>query len=72
MVGIEIGSKGTWINGRKSSEICVHDLWMKEKPYLEFEISNKPDAMYVGGFNLFGKSYGDYAQDIVMGIEYFE
>lgn len=72
MVGIEINSKGTWINGRKYSEVTVHNLHMEEKPYLEFEICNKPDAAYVGGFNLFGKTYGDYAQDIVMGVEYFE
>lgn len=72
MVGIEISERGSWINGKKCSDISIEDLNIHEKPYIEFEICNKPDAIYVGGFNLFGKTYGDYPQDIIMGLEYRE
>ncbi len=30
----------------------------------------KDNAKHVGGFNLFGKEFGDYKQDIVMGLSY--
>ena len=33
---------------------------------IHVRIGNKEDAIHKGGFNLFGKSFGDYEQDIVM------
>ncbi len=33
-------------------------------------IGNKKNARYEGGFNLFGKTFGDYPRDILMEIEY--
>ena len=33
-------------------------------------IGNKEDAKYAGGFNLFGRTFGDYEQDILMELEY--
>ena len=33
-------------------------------------IENKADAEYVGGFNLFGKHFGDYEQDISVSFVY--
>lgn len=70
MVGIEINGDGTLINGKQYSDVKIDMVFQEEKPYIEFEVCNKPDAAYIGGFNLFGKNFGDYAQDIVMGLEY--
>lgn len=70
MLGIEVNEKATLMNGKKYSDMTVDRLFGVKRPYIEFEICNKPDAVYIGGFNLFGKTYGDYPQDIVMGIEY--
>lgn len=70
MVGIEISELGVSINGKKNTLATVGDLELENKPYIEFVICNKPDAVYKGGFNLFGKTFGDYEQDIVMGMEY--
>ncbi len=33
-------------------------------------VGNKTDAHYLGGFNIFGRSFGDHRQDIRMEIEY--
>jgi len=41
-----------------------------EQSYVAVRIGNKPDAHYVGGFNLFGKHFGDYDQDIILTVEY--
>lgn len=70
MVGVEISDKGVVINGKKHSPVTIDDLKIEERPYIEFTICNKTDAVYKGGFNLFGKTFGDYEQDIIMGMEY--
>lgn len=66
----EIKKEGSFINGKKASEITIDELHLMEQPYVAVRIGNKPDAHYVGGFNLFGKHFGDYNQDIIMTIEY--
>lgn len=35
-----------------------------------FRIGNKPDARYKGGFNIFGRGFGDHLQDIRVEAEY--
>lgn len=37
---------------------------------LVLRIGNKPDAAHIGGFNLFGRGFGDHAQDIRVELEY--
>lgn len=70
MLGIEINTEGTLINGKRCSDVNINMLFQEERRYIGFEICNKPDALYIGGFNIFGKNFGDYAQDIIMGVEY--
>ena len=66
----EVCEKGTFLNGQKLSDITVADLELMEQSYVAVRIGNKPDAHYVGGFNLFGKHFGDYDQDIILTVEY--
>lgn len=66
----EVRKEGSFINGKKVSEITIDELQLMKQPYVAVRIGNKPDAHYVGGFNLFGKHFGDYNQDIIMTIEY--
>ena len=66
----EILGDGCFINGSKAAEATLEDLFLMEKPYIDVRIGNKEDARYIGGFNLFGKSFGNYEQDIVMSVEY--
>ena len=66
----EVGKEGTFINGKKISNITVEELAVMEQAYVSVRIGNKPDAHYVGGFNIFGKHFGDYNQDIILTIEY--
>ena len=72
LVGVEINETGTLLNGKRCSDVALDRLEMDGSEFVELTICNKPDAMYIGGFNLFGKTFGDYAQDLVMGIEYRE
>lgn len=54
----------------KSEEINIDTLALSAQPYISFKIEIKKDAKHVGGINIFGKSYGDYPQNIVMHVEY--
>lgn len=66
----EVRKDGTYINEKKVSDVTVEQLCLWEKSYVSVQIGNKPDAKYVGGFNLFGKGFGDYNQDIILTVEY--
>lgn len=66
----EVRQDGCFINGKQAGELTIDQLQVMEKPYVKVRIGNKPDARYVGGFNLFGKHFGDYEQDIILSMEY--
>jgi predicted transcriptional regulator len=52
------------------SNIRLKDLNLEGQKYVSFKIGVKTDAIHKGGINLFGKQFGDYAQDIVMKVVY--
>ena len=62
----EITSEGTFVNGTKISNVTINDINIKEKPYVPIKIGVKSDAKYCGGMSLFGNSFGDYDQDIII------
>ncbi|MDO5422718.1 MAG: helix-turn-helix domain-containing protein [Eubacteriales bacterium] len=66
----EVGQEGSLVNGEKVSEVTIDELKVMENPFVTVRIGNKPDARYVGGFNLFGKHFGDYNQDLILTMEY--
>ncbi|HIU75343.1 MAG TPA: helix-turn-helix domain-containing protein [Candidatus Pelethocola excrementipullorum] len=70
LVNWSIEEDVNYVNGTKVSKSTLKNINLKDKPYITLRIGNKPDAKYVGGFNLFGKKAGDYAQDIVLTVEY--
>lgn len=66
----EIREDGTYINDVYAGKTTVEELNLMEYPFVAVKVGNKPDAKYVGGFNIFGKMFGDYNQDIVLTMEY--
>lgn len=69
-VNVTVEETGTSINGVFVSDVTIHDLEIMKRPYVKVKFGNKPDAKYVGGFNVFGKNFGDYNQDIILTMEY--
>lgn len=57
----------TSVNNEFLSYVKLQDLKLNElkTPYLTLKIGVEPNAEHVGGINLFGKSFGDYKQDII-------
>lgn len=70
LYNIDIRYDGTYLNEKRVSELAVEDLNLLDNDLLTFRIEVKPDAKHVGGFNLFGKSFGDYPQDIDIVVTY--
>jgi predicted transcriptional regulator len=66
----ELKKDGCYINENKISDTNIDDVSIMNKSYIDVKIGNKEDAKYIGGFNIFGKGFGDYNQDIVLSIEY--
>ena len=58
------------MNGERVSKVRISDIWLSENAFVTMTMGNKKNAKYEGGFNLFGKTFGDYPQDILMEIEF--
>ena len=50
--------------------LTIHQFHFSANTPITIRIGNKPDAEYPGGFNIFGKKFGDFEQDIVLSITY--
>lgn len=70
---LTITTEGCLLNGSpiiKGHSVTVSDF--NGADTFVFRIGNKSDAEYKGGFNIFGKGFGDYPQDILVEAEYDE
>lgn len=65
-----VNDEGTRIDGRVLSSITIHDLQIDRQPLIRVRLGIKPDALHVGGLNMFGHSFGNYPQDVVLRLEY--
>ncbi|WP_431802407.1 ArsR/SmtB family transcription factor [Halobacillus andaensis] len=52
------------------SDVTIEDLKLGDHNFLSFKIGIKEDALHKGGINLFGKGFGDHAQDIKLKVDY--
>lgn len=68
---IRINENGTFIDGRKRSEVTIADVDI-QKPFWLFRIGNQECQTCVGGVTLFGRSFGNYDQDIDFRLYYRE
>lgn len=66
----EVREDGNYINGTRISGLRTENLHLLDRPEVTVRIGIKENAVYSGGFNLFGKKFGDYSQDIVLVMSY--
>jgi predicted transcriptional regulator len=64
----KITMEGSYLDDIKVSDATIQDYKLVENAYISIKIGIKEDAKNVGGINLFGNCFGDYAQDIRMKI----
>lgn len=67
---IVINHEGTFIDGLKISDISLKDFDLDYKSNIKFRFAVEDDAEHVGGLTIFGKGFGNYAQDIKVRINY--
>ncbi len=65
---IRVDAEGTWMDELLVSKVTIGDLKTDLSPYISLKFGVKDNSKYVGGINLFGKSFGDHEQDIVVQI----
>lgn len=71
LINICVNKNGVYINEKKyTGSITIDDLCINKGKGILFKIESKPDAIYKGGWNIFGKHFGDYNQDIDLFVTY--
>lgn len=69
---LAVNEGGTFMDGIKQSDITLADLPMGEGAPLTLRISAPKDAAHAGGLTLYGRSFGNYHQDIRIRMHYRE
>ncbi|MBP1755152.1 MAG: ArsR family transcriptional regulator [Firmicutes bacterium] len=70
LVTLEVNDSCSIINSAAASSVCINDLDLSTGESICIRIGNKPDAHYIGGFNLFGENFGDFSQNIILSLIY--
>ena len=65
-----INKKGTYMDGFKISDVTINMLHLDYTSSIRFRLAVEEDATHVGGLTLYGKTFGNYAQDIQVSINY--
>lgn len=65
-----IDENGCYLDGEPSTKKNLKEFRLEENDYISVKIGIKEDAKHQGGINLFGDSFGDYPQNIVMKLIY--
>lgn len=61
---------GSYLDGIKTNGAVLKDYKLGVNDYISIRLGIKEDACHKGGVNLFGDSFGDHAQNLVLKIAY--
>ncbi len=65
-----VDDSGASIDGRAISDVTIQDLNLPARPFIAVRIGVDDDAENKGGLNIFGRGFGNHAQDIILQIDY--
>lgn len=65
-----VDDKGTFVDGKWVADVRLPDLSIAPQQPITIRIGIKPDALHRGGFNLFGRGFGNHEQDLVLRLRY--
>ncbi|HVL38541.1 MAG TPA: metalloregulator ArsR/SmtB family transcription factor [Fimbriimonadaceae bacterium] len=65
-----VDSEGAYVDGTRISGVGIESLLLAPQQPITVRIGIKPDAEHIGGFNLFGSGFGNYAHDLVLRLGY--
>ncbi len=67
---IVINKKGTFIDGLKISDTTIDSFNLDFRSSIRFRMAVNDDAEHIGGLTIFGKTFGNYGQDIKISMNY--
>ena len=62
--------EGTYLDGTLVSPVKLADYRLAELPYISVRLGIRPEAEHRGGVNIFGETFGDYSQNILLKFFY--
>lgn len=65
-----VNKKGTFIDGLKISDVTIREFNFDYRSTIRFKMEVPDNAKHVGGLTIFGKTFGNYNQDINVRINY--
>jgi predicted transcriptional regulator len=65
-----VTERGTTIDGMSLSDVGLAQLGLRSGEPIRVRIGVSPEAVHVGGINIFGRGFGNYPQDLVLSIEF--
>lgn len=65
-----LDESGTYLDGVKINDLSISDIHFSDQPYISVKIGVSEDAVHVGGINIFGDKFGNYAQPLLLKIGY--
>lgn len=65
-----VTAEGSFVDGIRVSNTTIDQLQLTDKKVYTVRIGNRPDGRYPRGFNLFGRKFGNYDQDLTLRIFY--
>ncbi|MCQ2814927.1 MAG: ArsR family transcriptional regulator [Bacilli bacterium] len=71
LVNVTINDDGTFINGKKTSDLKINE-YFKEEKIIKYRIGVDHNSKHLGGINIFGRHFGDFKQNISLNITYID
>jgi predicted transcriptional regulator len=65
-----VTQEGSYVDGVEVSGVRLSDLDLQAHHSIRVRIGVKETAQHLGGLNIFGKGFGNYAQDIVLRLHF--
>ena len=65
-----INKKGTFVDGLKISDVTIDQFNLDYRSSIRFKLAVDENSKHKGGLTLFGKSFGNYSQNINISISY--
>lgn len=67
---LSVTENGTFIDGVKLTDVTLDDLNIVPGSPIKFKMSVSEESEHHGGLTLYGRSFGNYAQDILVRMQY--
>ena len=67
---LSVNDTGTFIDGVRVSDVSLKDLNISAGSGIMLKLSVGPDSVHQGGLTLYGRSFGNYPQDIIVRMQY--